>query len=372
MSKAVDESPSSSPPEQDEAPKQVDIVGATDFLLTALFILALFYTLYLASRLLLPIVMSLLGAIVFAPLVRTLARWRIPAPLGALAVVLGLLATLGAAVYFLSTPAMEWLDNAPQRMREIEDKLREIKKPVEKIQKATEQVEELGRDKTKLPPVEVKPPPLSSQLLTGAQNFLIAAVSAIVLLYFLLASEDIFLRKTIHVLTRLRDKIKAVELVRDIENQVSRYLATITAINIGLGIVTAILMYFLDMPNPVLWGVVAAVLNYIPYLGPLVALTLFTFVAMVTFDDIARIAVVPAAFLALTTLEGQLLNPMIVGHRLTLNPVIVFLSLLLWGWLWGALGVLLAVPILVTLKVVCDHIEGFGNLGEFLGEKRPS
>jgi predicted PurR-regulated permease PerM len=353
-----------------KAPRQVDIIGATDFFLGGLFILALFYTLFFASALLLPIVMALLGAIVFMPVVRGLRKWRIPAALGGLIVVLGLIGTLGAAIYFLSEPALEWLSSVPQRMRQIESKLREVRKPVEEIEKAASQVEELTRDNKRPAQVEVKGPALSSQLLTTAQNFAIATVSAIVLLYFLLASEEFFLRKLIHILPRLQDKIKAVELARDIENEVSRYLGTITLINIGLGIATAIVMYFLGMPNPALWGVIVAVLNYIPYLGPLTALTLLTLVALVTFDELSRILLVPLTFVTMTTIEGQILNPMIVGHRLTLNPVIVFASLLLWGWIWGVLGVVLAVPILVTLKVVCDHVESLALLGQFLGEKR--
>jgi predicted PurR-regulated permease PerM len=351
-------------------PRQVDIVGATDFFLAGLFILALFYTFFFAAALLLPIVMALLGAIVFMPVVRALGRSRIPAPLGALIIVLGLIGTLGAAIYFLSDPAIEWLQSAPRKMRDIEHKLKDIRKPVEELQKATDQVEDLTRDKAKLPPVEVKGPALSSQIIVSAQRFAISTVSAIVLLYFLLASEEFFLRKLIHVLPRLQDKIKAVELTRDIENEVSRYLVAITLINIGLGVATAAAMYWLGMPNPVLWGVVAAVLNYIPYLGPLTALALLTFVALVTFDELSRTLLVPLTFVALTTIEGQFLNPMIVGHRLTLNPVMVFVSLLLWGWIWGVLGVVLAVPILVTLKVVCDHVAGLGAVGKFLGEKR--
>lgn len=367
----MNEAESFPPSEQDrEAPKQVDIVGASDIALTGLFILALFYTLYFAAALLLPIAMALLGAILFAPTVRALAKWRIPAPLSALVIVAGLLGIVGGTIYFLADPATAWLKKAPQQLKDIEHKMREIKRPVEEIQKATEQVEELTRDKAKLPPVEIKGPALSSQLLTAAQNFLLATVSAIVLLYFLLASEEIFLRKMIQILPRLPDKIKAVEFARDIESEVSRYLATITAINLGLGVATAIAMYFLGMPNPVLWGVVAAVLNYIPYLGPLAALALFSFVALVTFDELIQILAVPLVFLCLTTIEGQFLNPMILGRRLTLNPVIVFLSLLVWGWIWGALGVLLAVPILVTLKVVCYHVEWLAPLGEFLEAKR--
>jgi predicted PurR-regulated permease PerM len=112
------------------------------------------------------------------------------------------------------------------------------------------------------------------------------------------------------------------------------------------------------------------VLNYIPYLGPLTALTLLTLVALVTFDELSNVLFVALTFVTLTTIEGQFLNPMIVGHRLTLNPVIVFASLLLWGWIWGVLGVVVAVPILVTLKVVCDHVASLEQLGEFLGEKR--
>lgn len=351
-------------------PIAVDVVGATDRVLTGIFILAIFYTLFFASALLLPIIMALFGSILFAPVVRRLKAFRIPAGLGALVIVLGLLALVGGGAYFLSAPAAEWAAIAPQQMRDVGEKLRVLKQPVEDLRKATEEVEELTRDKTKLAPVEVKGPALSSQLLTGAQNFMIAAVSALVLLYFLLASEDIFVRKLIHVLPRLQDKIKAVQMARDIESEVSRYLTTITFINIGLGAATAFALYLLGVPNPALWGVMVAVLNYVPYLGPLVALVVLSFVALVTFDEVGHALVVPAVFLFMTTIEGQLLNPMIVGHRLTLNPVMVFVSLLVWGWIWGVLGVLLAVPILVSIKIVCDHVDALAPFGEFLGEKR--
>jgi predicted PurR-regulated permease PerM len=365
------ESPALVPRDQANLPpSRVAVVGATDVVLIGLFILAIFYTLYLAAALVLPIILALLGAIVFSPVVRALRKWRIPPSASALIVVASLLAAIGSAIYFLADPAADWLEKAPQNIKPIETKLRDIRKPVEEIQKATEKVEEIARDKAKRPPVEIKGPALSSQLLTGAQNFLLATVSAIILLFFLLASEEIFLRKMIHVLPKLEDKIKAVEITRDIESEISRYLMTITLINIGLGIATAIAMYFIGLPNPILWGVTVALLNYIPYLGPFTGLVLLTFVAAMTFDEIGQIALVPATFLCLTTLEGQLLNPMILGERLNLNPVVVFLSLLFWGWLWGVLGVLLAVPILVTLKIVCDHVERLAPLGEFLGERR--
>jgi predicted PurR-regulated permease PerM len=361
---------SSAPPADQNAPTKVDVVGATDFVLTGLFILAIFYTLYLAAALVLPIILALLGAIVFSPIVRALTKWRIPASASASMVVAGLLAVVGSAIYFLADPARDWVQKAPQNMKQMEAKLRDIKKPMEEIRKATEQVEAITRDKTKQPPVEIKAPALSSQLLTGAQNFLLATVAAIILLFFLLASEEIFLRKMVHVLPRFEDKVKVVEITRDVESEISRYLMTITLINIGLGIATATAMYFIGLPNPVLWGVTVALLNYVPYLGPLTGLVLLTSAALMSFDEIGQIALVPVTFLCLTTLEGQVLNPMILGERLSLNPVIVFLSLLFWGWLWGALGVLLAVPILVTLKIVCDHVEKLAPLGEFLGERR--
>ncbi|HET7237387.1 MAG TPA: AI-2E family transporter, partial [Terrimicrobiaceae bacterium] len=192
----------------------------------------------------------------------------------------------------------------------------------------------------------------------------------VVLLYFLLASGDMFLRKLVRVLPRLKDQKHVVEIARTIQSDMARYLSTITYINLGLGIATTISMYLLGMPNPVLWGVMVAIFNYVPYVGASTSLLVLTAVAFFTFDEISHIVLVPAVFFSLTVLEGQILTPILTGRRLTLNPVVIFVSMLVWGWLWGVVGALMAVPILMTFKICCDHIESLSAIGEFLSGRQ--
>ena len=341
--------------------------------LTVLLVLSIFYTLYFARAILLPVVLAVLLALVLSPLVKALARIRIPEPLGAAAVVLALLFAAGFGVSKLAEPAAQWIERAPATLGELEGKLRKLKKSVEGVSKAAQKVEEMAtvdaqpKEKQK---VQVATPSLAGKLLSGTQTFLASAAATIVLLYFLLAAGDAFLLKTVQLIPTLADKKRAVAMVRTVESDMVRYLSTATCINAGLGAVTAIAMYLLGMPNPVLWGVMVALLNYVPYLGPFVGLIVLTIVAILTFDSLGDAMLVPGVFSVLVILEGQILTPFILGRHLTLHPVIVFLAMLLWGWLWGVVGALMAVPILMTFRIACNHAPSLAPVGEFLSGKR--
>jgi predicted PurR-regulated permease PerM len=289
--------------------------------------------------------------------------------LGAAVVLLGLLLTVGYGVYLLSEPAMSWAEKAPRSLQQLERKLRALRKPVDQVSKAAEKVEEIARVKNdkKVPEVELKRPGVTEVLLSGTQSFIAEVLVVCILLYFLLASGDLFLQKIVKVLPRLQDKKRAVEIIRETEEHVSTYLLTVTLVNAGLGTATGLAMYILGMPNPLLWGVMVGVLNFIPYLGATVNLIVLTLVAILTFSDLRRALLVPGVFFGLATLEGNFITPMILGRRLTLNPVVIFITLIFWGWMWGIPGALLAIPMLSTLKIICDRIEPLAPIGEFLG-----
>jgi predicted PurR-regulated permease PerM len=343
--------------------------------LSGLFVLSIFYTLYFARAILLPIVLAALLAIVLSPLVKMLARLRIPEPVGAAAVLIALLCTMGYGAYKLAEPAAQWIERAPATLGELERKLRALKKSFEGVSKAAQKVEEIaaGGDqatqKQKLA-VAVAPPSLAGKLLAGTQTFLVAAAATIVLLYFLLATGEMFLRRVVRVIPGRSDKKRAVTMIRTIESDIARYLSTITFINVGLGAATAVAMYLLDMPNPVLWGVLVALLNYVPFIGPFFGLVVLTTVAILTFDQVGHALLVPAVFSLLVIVEGQILTPVIVGRNLTLNPVIIFIGMLFWSWLWGIVGALIAVPILMTFKIVCDHVPSLAPVAELLSGRR--
>jgi len=340
-------------------------------LLSGTFILILLYTLYFTASLILPIILAILLSLVLSPLVRGLAAVFIPPPLGAAIVLLGLIGFVGTGAYLLSGPASEWLQRAPQSFHEVEWKLRTLAEPIFHIQKATKGVEELtdiaeGPPERRQAVVEVRQPSLTNMVLTGTPKALAAIGLVLFLLYFLLASGDTFLRKLVKVIPRMSDKRMAVEIFRHIQQDVSYYLFTITLINICLGIAIAIAMYFLQMPNPMLWGAMTALLNFVPYLGAVISLITVTAVAILTFDNMSHALLVPAVFFGLTSLEGQIITPFIIGRRLSLNPVVVFLFIIIWGWIWGIIGILIAVPLLASIKICCEHIESLNPIAEFL------
>jgi predicted PurR-regulated permease PerM len=363
------------PAAEADLPQQVD--GAASALpwlrngsraLIGLFWLAALGAVFFARSLLMPVVLAVLFTLLLAPLVTLLKKWRIHEAIGAGVVVTLLVAGVGAGLYFLTNPALDWLDRSPRALREVEVKLLKLQRPVEEVREATERLEAMasGSENPKVRSVVLKGPGLGSVLFTGTQYFVIGAVSTVVLLYFLLASSDGFLRKVVRLMPTLRDKIRAIGVARQIQQDIGRYFLTLSAINIGLGVATAFAMYLLGMPNPALWGVMAGLLNFIPYLGPTLSLCALALAALINFDSIATAWIVPASFLAITVIEGQFIQPMFAGRMLSLNPVAVFVSFLFWGWLWGIAGMLIAVPMLIIVKVVCSHVEPWEPIGSFL------
>jgi predicted PurR-regulated permease PerM len=207
---------------------------------------------------------------------------------------------------------------------------------------------------------------LATLVVDAVREFSLSAVATLTLLYFLLASKDMFLRKLIAATPRLLDKQRALVISQQIEAELSTYLFTVTAINTALGGAVALAMYGLGVPNPILWGVMVGALNFIPYLGDIVSVIALTVVGLLTFDSLWYSLSVPAVFYVLTAIEGYLVTPLILGRRLSLNPVVIVLSVLFWGWMWGVSGALLAVPILVVLKTVADHVASQKVVAEFL------
>ena len=332
--------------------------------------LAVFYTLYLARAVFLPIVLAIILAFVLDPLVRVLGRLRIPRPVGAMAVVGALLAALVWGLVGLSGPAVRWIEEAPRSFQELDEKLAAIREPVEGVERATEDLQRiatLGNDQEATPEVRVREPSLVATALDQLRRSLAEILATLVLMGFLLSSGDLFLRKLVRALPTLSAKKRVVRIARHLRTEISAYLLTMGLINVGLGAAIATAMWLLGMPNPVLWGVLGGMLNFIPYLGPLVGLVTVGLVAVLSFDTLGQAAIPPLVYFALNTLEGSLVTPALLGRRLSLNPTAVLIALMLWGWMWGLPGVLMAVPIVVTTKIVCDHYQPLAIVGDFLG-----
>ena len=361
------------PPDLQEFQSPIDIRSIS---ITGIFLLSVLYSLYFARDFLLPVVLALVLSFLLAPAVRWMLRLHIPRAIGAGIIVAGLIGLSAYGVYRLSDPAQQWLQKAPSSFSAVRRKLQSLLEPMQKAQRTTAQIEKmtvLANKEQNVTTVEIKKPGLGEFFFTGTQNFLIGAGVMIVLLYFLLASGDLFLLKLVKVLPTLEDKKRAVEICRRVERNISTYLWTVTLVNAGLGLALAIGVHLLGMPNPALWGVMAAIFNYVPYLGAATGIISLGLAAALTFDDPMKIFLPPATYFLLSLVEGNFIMPLALGRSLALNPVIIFIWLIFWGWVWGVAGAVLAVPLLAILKIICDHMKPLSALGEFLGnESKPA
>lgn len=334
--------------------------------LTGLFILAVFYTIYFMRSILLPIVLALLLSYLLRPIVRALAQIKIPLPVSAALLLIGFFGLIGYEVSVLATPTAEWLQKAPAGFAELQRKLLPVKKSVAQVTQATGEIEKLASTNAQTKGVELKRRPIAEVLFMRTPEFIASAVLSLILLYFLLVYDQTFIAKLVKLLPTLSDKKTAVGIAHDIEAQISRYLFTVTAINVCLGVAVGTAVGLLGLRNPVMWGVMVALLNFVPYLGALTGIICMTIGATLSFDSLGYALIFPAVYLSFGVLEGSFITPWIMGRSLTLNPVIILLSLTFWGWMWGIVGVILAVPILAAFKIFCAHIKPMEPLAEFL------
>jgi predicted PurR-regulated permease PerM len=338
--------------------------------LNGLFILAFVYTLALARAFLVPLAIGLMLYFLLRPPVRTLKSVRVPEPLGAALVLAALLAFVGVGFYALSWPAASWAARAPESVQRVESKLRPIAR---RIQRLTRTAEEMGRITTATAPVSatpevtIKEPSLGTLFMGGMQSFLAGTVVVLTMVYFLLAEGDGLLRKIVRAFPRLKDRNRAVAIAHEMEQQISGYLFFTTVMNVLFGVLITAVMWLLGMPNPMLWGFVAGVTKFIPYLGGLVCTVVLGMASIVAFDDIWWALLVPIVFLAIDTVHGNIVLPLLLGKRFTLDPAVLFVGLFFWWFVWGTAGALLAVPMMSALRIFCDHVEGLHRFGRLLG-----
>jgi len=359
--------------EREDVPKLQPIqqpLSVTAISVLGLFILATLYTFYFAREFFLPVTLAWMLSLLFKPVIRGGAKLHLPEALSATLLLLTLISSFLAGILFLSGPASEWIKKVPESVEREEGKIRGMLSSAHELTEAAHRVEHLAdptSDQT--PKVEIKKPGPLSGVLSRTKVALFMAAEVFVLLFFFLAAGDVFTLKLIQILPRLRDKKRAVEIVRETEKGISQYLLSMTLVNLYEGIVIGIGLALLGMPNPVLWGVLAFSANYVPYLGALFAGGTITLVALVSFDSIGKALIAPGIYYAVN-FSDNFIAPFIMGRRLILNPVIVFLAIVFWGWIWGIPGVLIAVPMTMIFKIICDHIPVLAPFGEFLAAPR--
>ncbi|MBU0584607.1 MAG: AI-2E family transporter [Alphaproteobacteria bacterium] len=337
-------------------------------LLIGIFIFMVIYALYFARDFFMPVVLAFLLALTLTPIVRFLKWHGVPEPLSATLLVLLAVLSLTAVGYFLSGPIVDLVNRAPTIGRQVTERLAELRHPFEQVMEVSKQVEKVAEtaQEPDVQKVVVAQPGILSQ---AAGNLLSAGTTAaitFVLSLFLLASGTMFYEKTIQSFARMSEKKRALRLVYDVEREISRYLLTVALINTGLGVAVALGLWGLGMPTPFVWGAAAAALNFLPYVGAVVTVVLVAAIALISFDTLSYALLAPAFVLACNLVEGQLVTPLIVGRRLEINAVAVFVAVAFWSWLWGFIGALIAVPLLVVIKVFCDHFESWRHIGIFL------
>ena len=340
-------------------------------------VLAVFGVLYWARAVFLPIAAAMILNFLLEPLVRGLGTLRVgklwlPPPIAALVVLLGaglVLAGVGSLIY----PAVQaQLAEAPAMIRDVQREFAPALSAIERLESSADATQQSaaaadpieGEDPTD---VSLTPAGFADGMLTATLELGTLLFATFILLYFLLAAGDEFARKCVEVTPRLEDKVEVVALIKDAQRGISTYLLTITAINCGLGVAIGVSLYLLGMPNPILWGAMATLLNFIPYFGAIVGAIAVGLVAFSSMPDTPGYALlIPAVYFSWTTIEGNFVTPSILGYKLNLNAPVIFAWLLLWGWMWGVPGVLLGVPMLAALKIACDHIPVLRPVGKFL------
>lgn len=338
-------------------------------LVLGIFIILLFYALYFAREFFVPIVLAFLFALTMTPVVRFLRKRGVPSPLSATLIVIVTVGALSLCGYLLSGPVSDLIQRAPQIGYDVRERLSELRQPIDRLLRISRDIEAATdnvSDASNTQRVVLQQPGIISRAAGNIVSGATTVAITIVLTIFLLASGTLFYEKIIQSFASLSQKKRALRVVYDVEREISRYLLTVAIINVGLGGVIGLGLWAIGMPMPFVWGAAAAVLNFLPYIGALFTILAVAAVSLVTFPTVGMALIPPIYVLTCNIVEGQFVTPVILGRRLELNAVAVFIAIAFWSWLWGFVGALIAVPLLVVVKVFCDHFDGLRYVGNFL------
>jgi len=347
------------------AQKPIDI---STVYLAGLLLLAILGACYLAAEIILPICVAFILNLVFRPVARRMHKMHIPHGLAAGMIILFLIASLGALGTALSGPAGVWGQKLPDALPKLQERLHFLIDPVSTIQKTVSKAETVaGGENEKTLNVAVRGDGLSDKLFSSTRILIGGILETLLVLFFLLISGETFQQRFIEILPKVQDKKKALQISHQIERDISAYLRTITVMNVLVGIATTLIMYACGVGDPLLWGTVAFLFNFVPILGPLAGVCVFLVAGMLAKESLAMAFLPAGLYFCVHLLEGELVTPLILSRRFTLNPALVILMLIFWYWMWGVAGAILATPMLAILKIICDRttrLKPFGHLIE--------
>jgi predicted PurR-regulated permease PerM len=335
--------------------------------LGGLFVLAVLATAYVASEIVLPLVFAIILKLLLQPAFRVLERLHLPRMLAALLLILALFGTIVGLGTAISGPAGTWAAKLPEGIPRLQERLSFMREPINTLQRFLQQVEDFGgTGPSPNAAASARGPTLLSKLFTGTRNFASGFFTTVLFLFFLLVSGDIFLHRLVEILPRFSGKRQVVEISQQIESDISAYLVTITIMNAAVGIATALAMWLTGVGDPILWGTVAFLLNYVPILGTALGVLTLLLAGLLTHEILWQALLPAGLYFGFHLIEGETVTPMLLARRFTLNPVLVIISLVFWFWMWGIPGAILSMPMLAITKIICDRLQPLAAFGHFL------
>ncbi len=355
-----------------ELSEAVDLPSAPDvanIFLGSFLLLACLAACYVAATIILPIVIAFVLMLVLQPAMRLLLSLHVPRKMAAMFIILVLLAGLVGIGMMLSGPAVDWAQKLPSALPKLQDRLVFLSRPLSALQRLMSVLDSfMGKIMANSSPfsVTLAGAGFLDRLLDGTRYLVSGVLQTMLVLFFLLIAGDTFLRRLVEVLPRFKNKRQAVEISQQIESDISAYLLTVTLMNAAVGIATGVAAAACGLGDPLMWGSLAFLLNYVPILGPLIGVVIFFLAGMLVIDSL-WVAFVPAAlYLTIHVIEGETITPLLLARRFTINPVLVVISLIFWYWMWGVPGAILSTPMLAVTKIICDRIEGLKPFGHFI------
>jgi predicted PurR-regulated permease PerM len=344
--------------------------------LIALTVMAVIYTLYFAAAVILPFVLALVLTALLSPALQLMnRRLRVPRIIAALILIFAVFTVVWAVGYLVVVPASGWIAKIPQSLPTLIEKLSFLQRPIKFLEQGLKAFQDAVPSDGAQKVVEVKQSPdmggkmlgIGTTVLAGGRAFVGQGLTVMLLLFFFLASSESLLRRIVEIMPRFDDKRRVVSIVAETEESISHYLLTVSLMNALVGLLTGVAVWLLGMSDPVLFGTVAFLLNYVPILGPLTGVVIFFFAGLFSFPTALQALLPAGIYLGIHILEGEMVTPMLLARRFTLNPIMVISSLIFWDWLWGIPGALLSTPLLAVIKIVCDHVEILAPLGHLIG-----